>query len=452
MKKGRAKELVVTVDSLAIGGKGIGRVNGLVVFVPHVAPGDKVKVVLVKKKKAYALAKAVELIEASPLRTEAPCPHFGECGGCSWQHLQYHAQLLYKTQHVKEALNRISQIHEVDPTPTIPSPKRFRYRNKMEFTFGTGEKEGAREGPILGLHKGGSFWNVVPIEDCLLMPESGKEIMERCVEYIRRHNLSVYDIKSHKGLMRFLMLRHSVSFDNWLVNIITSQEDPAIFGLHNYLSHEYVKSIVNNINPRLAATAIGEKEIILSGDGFLEELFSDKVLRITANSFFQANSHSLLKLISLIESALEIDGNEHLIDAYSGVGTIGLFLANKVRSVTGIELTSANINLSELNIKLNRIGNMKVVLGKTEKVLKGILEPKSSLILDPPRAGLHKDVIKAIGEVRPRKVVYVSCNPTTLARDLSFLKDLYDISMVQPIDMFPQTPHIETVVGLKLKA
>ncbi len=445
------KAFLLRVDSLAIGGLGVGRKDGLVVFLPFVAPGELVKARALKKKKDYLIAKPIEIVEASENRISPPCRHFGICGGCLLQHLDYETQILYKGEQVRTALKRIGSIEGVELRPTIPSPKIFRYRNKLEFTFGT-QHQGSHLEPILGFHKRNNYWKVIPIEDCLLMPEGGKEILASCLSYLKQNPLSIYQIRSHHGLLRFLMMRHSVWKDEWLVNIITSEEDIRIKGLGDYLQgRKEIRSLVNNINPREAATAIGEREIVLFGDGFLEEMISLREYRLSSNSFFQVNTHVLPILLDTISNSLDICGDEELIDAYSGIGTIGIRMADRVKHVISIELLPSNRELALLNMRRNGIHNMTLLVGRTEDLLAGVLKRDTLLILDPPRSGLHKRVLKSIMEVLPRKVVYISCNPTTLARDLSVMKEGYEIVSVQPIDMFPQTPHVETVVCLRLR-
>lgn len=449
----RVKELSLTVEALAIGGYGIGRANGMVVFLPYVVPGERVRVLVSKKKKGYLLGRPLEILERSPERVEPICRYFGSCGGCLWQHMDYNAQLYWKTRHVEEAFQRIGGLDNIDISPAIGSPKVFRYRNKMELSFGQQGGEAPNFEPILGFHKRDSYYKLVPVEDCLLMPEVGKEILNLSLQFIKENRISIYDNRTHSGLMRFLMLRYSISSNDCMINVITSREDVLIEGLTRYLSKvSSVKTIVNNINRRLSATSMGEKEILLWGDGHLDETVLGKVYRITANSFFQVNSYSLPLLLSTIMDFADIQGDEKLVDAYCGIGTIGIFLADKVKEVTGIELIPANTQIASINIRLNEINNMKILEGKTEAVLKDVLTHDSLLILDPPRAGLHKEVVKAIMDITPRKMVYVSCNPATLARDLSYLKEKYLIGRAMPIDMFPQTPHIETIVALKAKS
>lgn len=448
----RAKELSLTVEALAIGGYGIGRANGLVVFLPYVVPGERVRVLAYKKKKGYLLGRPIAILERSPERVEPACRYFGTCGGCLWQHMDYNTQLFWKTRHVQEALRRIGGLSSIELRPTIGSPKVFRYRNKIELSFG---QQGGDEGiePILGFHKRDSYYKLVPVKDCLLSPEAGKKLLSVSLEFVKENRISIYDNRTHSGLMRFLMLRYSFSSNEAMINIITSKEDGLIKRLAQHLlSDPPIRTIVNNINPKLSATSMGEKEILLWGDGYLDEIVLGKVYRITANSFFQVNSFALPLLLNTIYDFSDINGNEKLVDAYCGIGTIGIFLADKVKEVIGIELIPANTQLASINMELNGINNMQIKEGKTEEILKDVLTPDSLLILDPPRAGLHKEVVKAILDIIPKKMVYVSCNPATLARDLSYLKEKYAIGPVQPIDMFPQTPHIETIVALKARS
>jgi 23S rRNA (uracil1939-C5)-methyltransferase len=442
----KEKEFILRIDSLAVGGEGIGRRDGLVVFVSGAAPGDLVKVRPYKRKRGYLKAKVTEILEASEDRIEPTCKYFGLCGGCQWLHLRYDSQLKYKVSHVKETLRGIGGIAEIPLEEIIPSPKTLRYRNKMEFTFAPHDHDWC----VLGLHKKESYWQIIDVEDCLLMPEYGIKILGVARDITKGYRLRPYHIKAHEGLMRFLMLRYSFSMDNWLVNLITSTESNEINFFKEITAQiSHMATLVNNINPNLASTAIGEKEVLLYGKGVIYETIGNYKFEVRPNSFFQVNSLCACMLYKEIENVCSLDGSEEVIDAYCGIGAIGIYLSDKAKNVIGIEISEANIDAAKMNVKNNAISNMKLILGKTEDILKDVLKPHSLLIIDPPRSGLHKNVIKTVLEIKPRKLVYVSCNPATLSRDVGILAQCYRLTHVRPVDMFPQTAHIEAVAGLE---
>jgi len=445
MSRKEEKEFILRIESLAVGGEGLGRKDGLVVFVSGTAPGDLVKVKPYKRKKGYLKAKVTEILEPSQERIQPTCKYYGVCGGCQWLHLNYDSQLKYKVSHIRETLKGIGGIAQIPLDEIIASPKTLRYRNKMEFTFAPHNEDWC----ILGLHKKESYWQIIDIEDCLLMPDLGSKILSVTKDITRKYRLIPYHIKAHVGLIRFLMLRYSFSMNNWLVNVITSKEAKEANYFGKVLSElPSVETVVNNINPNLAATAIGEHEILLYGKGMINEKIGNYTFEIMPNSFFQVNSLCTGRLYAEIEKNCSLDGSEEIIDAYCGIGTIGIYLSSKVKHVIGIDVSEANVYAAKRNIDINKISNMEIILGKSEDVLKNVLRSHSLLIVDPPRSGLHKNVIKTVLEIKPRKLVYVSCNPATLARDIGILAQSYQLTRIQPIDMFPQTAHIEAVATL----
>lgn len=462
MKIKKRQEIELEITDMAFGGKGLAKVDGYAVFVDQAVPSDRVLARIIKKKKNFAQARIIELIEPSPQRIEPPCSYAGYCGGCKWQFLTYEDQLKYKQQHVAESLEHIGLIHGVTVHPTIASDKIFGYRNKMEFSCSDRrwllpDELGNKDIDIsfaLGLHVPGTFHKVLDIDKCLLHPGQGNEILDDVRKYMKNSGVPVYGLKSHEGFWRFLMLRHSAAYDQWMVNIITSSEDKdTVQPLANMLKEKYpgIVSIMNNITARKAGIAVGEYEINLAGDSILKDKIGAYEFEISANSFFQTNTKGAQTLYDIVKKYADLSGTENVLDLYCGTGTIAIYLSDKARQVTGIELVESSVSDARKNCRINNISNCSFIQGDIKDCLGRITIEPDLLIIDPPRVGMHKDVVKQVLKIAPEKIVYVSCNPATLARDLEMIKDFYHIIEVQPVDMFPHTFHIESVARLEKK-
>ncbi len=461
LKKGKIIELVI--GDLAFGGKGISKVDGFTVFVDQTAPGDVVLAKVVKKKKNFAEARVTEIISPSPLRIKAPCRYSGYCGGCKWQFLPYGTQLEYKRKHVTETLAHIAFLKDIPIHPTLPSPRIFGYRNKMEFSCSDRrwllpEEMGLDDidtGFALGLHVPGTFYKVLDIKSCLLPPEEANMIMEDVRKFIKNSSAPVYGIRSHKGFWRFLMLRQSVARNQWLINIITAYEDrKTLLPLAELLMQKYprIVSVINNITSRKAGIAVGEYEILLLGEPFLIESIGPYEFEISANSFFQTNTLAAEKLYETVANYARLSGSETVIDLYSGTGAIAICLAHQAREVIGLEIVDSAVSDAEKNCRINDVSNCRFVPGDIRNSLSQLDVKPNVMIIDPPRDGMHKDVVRKVLEMVPERIVYVSCNPSTLARDLAMLKEVYKVCEVQTVDMFPHTFHIECVARLEKSA
>ena len=453
-KKGALLEL--TIEKMAFGGPGIGFVNGLVVFVPKSAPGDKAIVKVYKKKKDYAEARIVELMEPSASRISPPCPYYAYCGGCQWQHIAYKDQLKYKSDLIREALMNVASLPDVKIKDIIPSEITTGYRNKMEFSFSSRRWVFPDEMPIskdqrsfaLGLHLPGTYNKVIDISCCLLQPEEANKILQIVRKEAEATGLPAYDTKFHQGYWRYLTIRHSVAFNEWMVNIVTTQENPAVMkSLAEKLLQrvDNIATIVNNVSRKKAGVAIGDFETAIRGDGSIKEKIGPFVFQISANSFFQTNTRGAERLYQIVKDYAELSGKELVLDLYSGTGTIALYLAPRARKVIGIEINKAAVIDAQRNGLLNGIDNVSFILGDIRDQLPLLRDKPDILILDPPRTGMHKDVAKQIGTLGAPKLIYVSCNPVTMARDLALLKPLYELVEIQPVDMFPHTYHVESV-------
>ena len=457
LRKGHTIELII--DSMAYGGHGVGRVDGFVVFVRGGVPGDKILARVTRKKKDYAEARLIELLEASQDRIPAPCPYSGVCGGCQWQHVAYRRQLDFKREHVLGAVTRIGGLKDITVHATISSHHQLAYRNKMEFSFSDrrwlmpNEMEDADSdrGGALGLHVPGTFHKVIDIDACLLQHETGNQILQEFKTLAMESGIPVYGLKSHEGFWRFLTLRHSRAFDEWMVNIVTSAENrDAMEAVARALTQSFpnIKTIVNNISARKACIALGEREILVTGPGFIEDRIGPYNFRISANSFFQTNTLGAEILYNKVIEYAELHGKETVLDLYSGTGTIPIFLSGRAASVVGMEIVQSAVLDAEMNCKANAVHNCRFILGDIRENLRVLEWKPDILIIDPPRAGMHKDVLARVMEMEIDRIVYVSCNPTTLARDLANMAEGYEIVEIQPVDMFPQTYHVESVTRL----
>lgn len=447
------------MTDIAFGGKGLARIDGLAVFIDQAVPLDRVLARIVRKKKNYAEAKIVELREPSPDRVAAPCPYSGVCGGCKWQFLAYPKQLAYKQRHVIESLAHIALIHDVPVNSTIAADDVFGYRNKMEFTcsdrrwlmpdeLGQGM---ADTQPALGLHVPGTFFKVLDIKACLLQPPEGNLILNAVQAYLKKSSLPVYGLHSHEGFWRFLMLRHSRDRNQWMVNLISATENRAeVQSLAESLMQEFgsITSVVNNITDRPAGVAIGQRELLLSGQATIIDRIGPFEFEISANSFFQTNTQQARRLYDVVKDYAGLSGSETVIDLYSGTGTIAIYLADGARQVIGMEMNTGAVADAEKNRLRNGIGNCRFIHGDVKASLAQLSGQPDVMIIDPPRDGMHKEVVRQVMELAPPVIVYVSCNPATLARDMLFLKEAYTIAEVQPVDMFPHTFHIESVARL----
>lgn len=448
-KKGEKVELKVT--DLALGGKGIAKVENFTFFIESALPGDSVRAQITRLKPNYAEARTQEIISSSPLRVQPRCSHFGICGGCTWQNLDYPSQIEFKTKQVQETSEHIGGFLHPPVRPALPSPEIFFYRNKMEFSFSTDQDDL----PLVGLHKKDRFDLVFDLDQCHLQSEPSNQIVQFIREFVRENRISIYNLKTHQGLLRFLTIREGKNTGEIMVNLVTDQGNfPQGKILAQKLSEQFpqIKSVVRNINPHKAQIAVGEKEEVLAGKNFITEKIGDFIFEISANSFFQTNTRQAEKLYQVILELAVLKGKETVLDLYSGTGTISFYLAGKCQKVIGVESNPRTVLDAKKNAGLNKISNCQFICeeAKAYLALALIRQEKFDLIVtDPPRAGLHPQVVEHILKLAPPRIIYVSCNPATLARDLKLLcDDQYNLESVQPLDMFPHTFHIESVAKL----
>ncbi len=462
MQKGDIVE--ITVERTSGDGKAVGRLDGIVCFVEQAVPGDTVKARVWAMKKNYLEARAVEIVKPSPLRVEPRCEHFGACGGCRWQNLSYDAQLEFKRQNVVDAFTRIGGFESPDVRPVVGCDSPFYYRNKMEFTFSpfrwlTAEEMAAQpdqpEGVYLGLHVPQRYDKVIDVQNCWLQSETSNAILAAVREVARGWELNVYSTETQTGYLRHLVVKESKRTGQIMVNLVTSSHWPEAMKNLTELLVRHVPSIttvVNNITNRRSMVAVGDEEVVYLGPGYIEEELGDYRFQISANSFFQTNTEQAERLYETAKDLAQLKPSDVVYDLYCGTGTIAIYLSAGVERVVGIELVASAIRDAEKNAAANRVANCYFLEGDLKDRLTSDNDwlgehPKPSVIVtDPPRSGMHEKVVKKIIALAPERVVYVSCNPATQARDAKLLAEGgYRLGTIQPVDMFPHTDHVEAV-------
>ena len=478
----------VTLEAVAAEGNALAHVDGKVLFVPKCIPGDVVDVQLTRKRKSFMQGFVVKMIKPSPMRVEPFCPHYGICGGCTWQALPYDKQLEFKQQQVEDQLIRIGHL-KLPTAPALPSQKGSilpiigsaktqYYRNKLEYTFSNkrwildGEDVNTLsdvERLALGFHIPQMFSKVLDIKECKLQREPSNAIRLFVKAYAIEHNMSFFDIREHTGLLRNLIIRTSSTGELMTILVagacknntqpptLSSSEQSALEDLMTATCKKFpeITSMYYVLNDK-GNDAIGDTPCIhFSGKEFITEEMEGIKFRIGPKSFYQTNSEQAYKLYSVVRQFADLKGDEVLYDLYTGTGTIALFLSRQVRKVVGIEYVEEAIADAKINAQANGIANSAFYAGDMKDVLNAEFIRQNGqpqiIVLDPPRAGIHPSVAQVILDTAPEKIVYVSCNPASQARDLQILAAKYEIVAVQPVDMFPHTQHVENVVNLRIK-
>ena len=456
----------VKIEAVAAEGKSLAHVDGTVVFVEFAVPGDIVNVKVTKKKKNYMEGFILEIVKPSEDRLQPFCEHFGICGGCRWQPLPYDMQLKAKQQQVWDQLVRIGHLEIPEISPILPSDKTKYYRNKLEFTFSNKRWVYNNEDPDsltdeerlgLGFHVGKFFDKVLDIKHCSLQPEPSNEIRLFIREYAVTHNLEFYNIRENTGFLRNIIVRNNQVGDVMLTVCFAYDDQDKIVPMLDAIAAEFpqIKSLHYVINEKLNDSISDLDCILYKGEDAIWETMGKLKFKIGPKSFYQTNSEQAYKLYSVAKEFAALTGNEVVYDLYTGTGTIAQFISDKASKVIGIEYVKEAIEDARINAEANGItnctffdGDMKDIL--TADFIKEHGKPEV-MIIDPPRAGMHPDVVKVIMEAAPERIVYVSCNPASQARDLAMMSPMYEITAVQPVDMFPHTMHVENVCALKLK-
>lgn len=433
------------VSGLSHEGAGIGRINNFAVFVDKAIPGEEVLVKITEVKKNFGKGELIEILIPSEDRIEATCTWFNNCGGCQLQHIKYSRQLELKRQMVEDALKKIGNLeNEVLPTLGMDNP--WRYRNKGVFQVG----EGA-EGIRLGFYEQGSY-DFVPGKESFLFSEGVNSLVQLLEEKLNLHNIKPFDRKSQKGYLRNVMVRESKSTGEIMVVFITAQEKWLLDKVVEKVVSQFpmVVSVYQNINKGKSPHILGREDRLIQGKAVIQDTIGDFIFNISPQSFFQVNNVQANVLYKKALEYAQLTGKETIIDGYCGIGTITLFMARQAKKAIGIEIVADAIKDAEENAKINGVKNTEFILGKVEQWLPQWVKEGGSadvIVVDPPRKGCAPETLEAIAKVKPQRIVYVSCNPATLARDLKYLvEERYGVEEVQPVDMFPQTGHVECVI------
>ncbi|RYI26475.1 MULTISPECIES: 23S rRNA (uracil(1939)-C(5))-methyltransferase RlmD [Bacillus] len=442
----------VMFEDLTHDGAGVAKVDGYPLFVPNGLPGERAQVKVTKVNKGYGFGRLMEIYEKSPHRVVAPCPIYKECGGCQLQHLSYQGQMLAKEKQVRDVLTRIGKLEDVKVHPVLGMSEPWRYRNKAQVPIG--EHEG---GLIGGFYQQRSH-QIIDMKECLIQQEKNDEVVQTVKEICAKYGVRAYNEGRHKGELRHIMARHGLVTGEVMVVLITrTNELPNRKKITEEIaaSIKGIKSIVHNVNPKKTNVIFGDVTRVIWGEEVIYDYIGDIKFAISARSFYQVNPEQTKVLYEKALEYADLSGEESVIDAYCGIGTISLFLAQKAKKVFGVEIVPEAIEDAKRNAALNGITNAEFAVGEAEKVIPDWYKEGNQadvLVVDPPRKGCDEALLQTILSMKPKKVVYVSCNPATLARDLRILEDGgYKTEEVQPVDMFPQTMHCEAVAKITLK-
>lgn len=454
------------ITGIAAEGKSLGRWNEMVVFVPFGAPGDVVDVQLTKKRHSFAEGKIVKMHTSSPMRVEPFCEHYGVCGGCKFQHIPYEEQLKYKQQQVEDALQRIAKVQLPAINPILGSANTCFYRNKLEFTFSnkswlTREQlesdEQFDDRNALGFHIPNAFDKVLDINKCWLQDDVSNQIRNYIRLHAKQQGYSFFDLRANQGLMRTLMIRTSSTGELMLVVVFGANDQTAINEMMQSIKEAFpqITSLQYVVNLKCNDSLNDQEFVLFSGRDYIEEEMEGLKFRVGPKSFYQTNSAQAYELYKVARRMARLKGDELVYDLYTGTGTIANFVARQSRQVIGIEYVPEAIEDAKLNSRVNGIENTLFYAGDMKDILTDDFVQQHGcpdvMIIDPPRAGMHEDVVKVILNAQPKRLVYVSCNPATQARDLAMLDEKYSVEEVQPVDMFPHTQHVENVVALQCR-
>lgn len=445
--------LDVTITDLSHQGAGVAKHEGYTLFIPKALPGESCEVKVTKTSKGYGFARLMQIYTPSPDRTDAPCPIYDQCGGCQLQHMSYAGQLRYKQKQVQDALERLGGISDVPVLPTLGMDEPWRYRNKSQVPVG--ERDGE---VIAGFYQERSH-RIVDMEECIIQNKHNDEIVQKVKELANQYGIRGYDEDKHRGTLRHVVVRYGRQSGELMVVFVT--RDEALPNKKNLIEEirsafPSVKSIVQNINPKRTNVIFGDKTKVLWGEEYIYDSIGDIKFAISARSFYQVNPEQTKVLYDKTLEYANLTGSETVIDAYCGIGTISLFLAQQAKHVYGVEIVPEAISDAKRNAELNGFTNTDFAVGEAENVIpwwaaQGIRP--DVMVVDPPRKGCDEKLLNTMLQMKPERIVYVSCNPATLARDLKVLEEGgYKTKKVQPVDMFPQSTHVECVVEMELES
>lgn len=446
------KEYIVDIIDNGFEGEGIAKIDGFTIFIPNAIKGEKVKILIIKVLKSHAFGKILDIIYKSDKRIEYDCETYKRCGGCNMRHIEYEETLIMKRNSVQALVNKTLK-NKVQVKNTIGMENPLHYRNKAQYPIGMNKENK----PVIGVFARRSH-EIIPINNCLIQKPISEQIAKFILEYITKNNISVYDEKSGKGIFRHLVIKVGVKTNEVMCILVINAHS---FKNENKLVEELVKNfpniktIVKNINTKNTNVIMGKENIVLYGDGYIKDILGDYTFKISPQSFYQVNPLQAEKLYNLGVEAAKITKNDIVFDLYCGIGTISLFMAKYAKKVYGVEIVEQAIKDAKENAKTNNIENTEFIAGDTEIVLDDLINNKKIIpdvvMVDPPRKGLDNRTIENINKIKPNRVIYISCNPATLIRDLAKFEENYEIKSIQPVDMFPFSSHVECVCVLKLK-
>ncbi|WP_039054282.1 23S rRNA (uracil(1939)-C(5))-methyltransferase RlmD [Sphingobacterium sp. T2] len=454
----------IEIIDIAEEGKGVGRHDELVLFIEKAIPGDVVEVELRRKKKNFAEGRVTSIVKDSPYRIEPFCPHFGVCGGCKWQHMSYEAQLKFKQQYVDNALSRIGKVDTSSMEDILGSEQTTYYRNKLEFTFSnkrwlTSQDEVVTPETLnaLGFHVPGRFDKILDIKHCYLQQDPSNDLRNSIKEFAVANGISFYDLRQHEGALRNLIIRTSSTGEIMVIVVFAYPEEGQIEQLMDFVAQKFpaITSLLYIVNQKRNDTIFDQEIYVYKGRDYIFEEMEGLKFKVGPKSFYQTNSKQAYELYKIAREFADLKGDELVYDLYTGAGTIANFVAKYAKEVVGVEYVPSAIEDAKINSEINGITNTKFYAGDMKDVLTAEFVAEHGkpdvVITDPPRAGMHADVVNRILEMEAPKVVYVSCNAATQARDLEMLSAKYEVARIKPVDMFPQTQHVENVGTIKIK-
>ena len=446
------KEYIVDIIDNGFEGEGIAKIDGFTIFIPNAIKGEKVKILIVKVLKSHAFGKILDIIDKSDKRVKYDCETYKRCGGCNMRHIEYEETLIMKRNSVQALVDKTLK-NKVQVKNTIGMENPLHYRNKAQYPIGMNKENK----PVIGVFARRSH-DIIPINNCLIQKPISEQIAKFILEFITKNNISVYDEKSGKGIFRHLVIKVGVKTNEIMCILVINAHS---FKNENKLVEELVKkfpnikTIVKNINTKNTNVIMGKENIVLYGDGYIKDILGDYTFKISPQSFYQVNPLQAEKLYNLGVEAAKITKNDIVFDLYCGIGTISLFMAKYAKKVYGVEIVEQAIKDAKENAKTNNIENTEFIAGDTEIVLDDLINNKKIIpdvvMVDPPRKGLDNRTIENINKIKSNRVIYISCNPATLIRDLAKFEENYEIKSIQPVDMFPFSSHVECVAVLQLK-
>ena len=446
------KEYVVEIIDNGFEGEGIAKINDFTIFVPNAIKGEKVKILIVKVLKSYGYGKIIDLLEKSIDRVKSDCDTYKRCGGCSLRHIKYEKTLEMKQNAVQSLVNKILK-NEIEVQKTLGMEKTYYYRNKAQYPVGKNSEGKAQIGVFAN-----RTHEIIPIQECYIQNKKSQEVAKFVIEFINANNISVYNEKTRKGLVRHIVTKVGVKTNEIMcVLVINGKEIPKEKELVTEVTKKFpeVKTIVKNINTQNTNVVMGKENIVIYGNGYIKDQLGKYIFKISPHSFYQVNPIQAENLYNIGVQAANIDKNDIVFDLYCGIGTISLFMAQYAKKVYGIEIVEQAIQDAKENAKINNIENAEFIAGDVENVLDDLINVKKVIpdviMIDPPRKGMDNKSVENILNIKPKKLVYISCNPATLVRDLAKFEEEYEVKTIKPVDMFPFTSHVECVTVLSLK-